>query len=283
MIFAIVIRTSHIIWASTSAATFFRTALNSSLQDSRSDLEILTTDILIRKLNQLNPADSNASKRSHICIICSSSFSKKTNLNRHISQYHNSKKLFYCDECNLRYSRKKHLSRHLATHVRNLHVIFESITETRESYVSPVKSYLQYLTNSRLQNLFHKFSTVYDEIFPRTPCSHCEELLIDTDIKWTAYDSEISYCLWTWFSISLHTHSDIVNERKMTFCDRCDKTLQISSMTDFWSKKLLNLKQRSRSFLSPLALKTNLNRTSKTEDRSNPEYSYRNLIDSKCS
>ena len=190
---------------------------------------------------------------------------------------------FRCDICDFTFERKNRLSKHFKIHIRNFDFVFDKITKSWANHTFSTTFYLQYLTNSIIRKFFEQFTTIYDRIFLKTSCFHCEKLFIDIDVKWVNYDAEINYCFWTWLSIFFHIRENVDDERSVFICVKCNTKSQTSLMIEFWSQKLLSLHQRSRSFLSFLTLHTNLRKISSIEDRSNFEYIYRNMIDSKCS
>ena len=57
----------------------------------------------------------NVRKKSFICEICNDHFTRKSNLNIHISSAHEEKKLFRCEICEKNFAKKNNLTQHLAT------------------------------------------------------------------------------------------------------------------------------------------------------------------------
>ena len=141
----------------------------------------------------------------------------------------------------------------------------------------PTEPYLRYVTNPTIQDVFHKFNTIYDKIFPKTPCSHCGELKVDAEVKWCEFDPWNDYTLWTWLSTPLHIRRIRGGQREVALCEGCTKKPKAPPTSGPWPEELLCLEQRSRPFLSPIILTTNLGRTTGAGDNVDHQYTYRTL------
>ena len=231
---------------------------------------------MIKKLNKKNLFNSIVSSiQQHICIICDNVFAKKNNLIRHIEKNHENFKEYYCKMCTRKFKRDYHLRKYEIVHFKNIDVVYDRVFKNREISMFVIESYFQYLTNSTIQNVFHKFIIIYDKIFSRTLCSYCEKLKIETEVKWNNFDFFNDYTLWIWLSISLHTKKLKNDQIEIVFCEKCTKNSKTFSISNFWSKKLLCLKQRSKLFLSSIVLNTNLKKTTSANDNFNFHYTYR--------
>ena len=243
---------------------------------NETNLEMLIISNLIKELNKKDSFNSAASSiQQHICIICDNVFAKENNLIRHIEKSHENLRKYYCKMCTRKFKRDYHLRKHEIVHFRNIDVVYDRVFKNREVSMSVIESYLQYLTNSTIQDVFHRFIIIYDKIFSRTFCSYCEKLKVEIEVKWNNFDFFNDYTLWIWLSISLHTKKLKNDQIEIALCEKCTKNSKTSSISNFWSEELLCLKQWSRSFLSSIVLNTNLEKTTNANDNLNSHYTYR--------
>lgn len=125
----------------------------------------------------------------------------------------------------------------------------------------------------RVYRLFRK---KYDLKFPDTPCAHCGQLLLSRQITWIHFDCQEVYGLTEvlGFPVRQRTRRD---ERQVAICKACKKQQGSPINCGPWPECLLALPQRSRVFLSPLALQTSLGRTQSHQAIHNPYSTYRTL------
>ena len=172
--------------------------MNLSIQNSMSNFSLLNTTSLIRNLNFIRSINATTLfRRSHVCTMCDVIFFKKFNLKKHINQFHIRIMFFRCDICDFTFERKNRLSKHFKIHIKNFDFVFDKITKNWANHTFSTTFYFQYLTNSIIRKLFEQFITIYDRIFSKTLCFHCEKLFIDIDVKWVNYDAKINYYFWT--------------------------------------------------------------------------------------
>lgn len=125
-------------------------------------------------------------------------------------------------------------------------------------------------------NLMERFRSKYDKSFPEFPCSYCGVLLLQRSIKWIKRSIGMEYPLTSTFGYEV-----IVKERNgiefIAVCYSCNIKPRLPPNSGPWPVELIELPQRSRIFLSPVSLQTNLGRTQSYNQSHNPYSTYRTL------
>ncbi len=130
--------------------------------------------------------------------------------------------------------------------------------------------------NIAFMRLYTRFRNKYDLQFPDTPCAYCSQLLLPRNIVWERFKPEYEYPLSLELQILPNIHTK--NGRDyVAICKTCKAIPGHINNPGPWPKCLLDLPHRSRMFLSPLTLHTNLGRTQSHQPWNNPYSTYRTI------
>jgi hypothetical protein len=130
--------------------------------------------------------------------------------------------------------------------------------------------------NSAFMRLYARFREKYDFQFPDTPCAYCSQLLLPRNIIWERLKPGYEYPISE--KLQLSPTMQIKNGHEcIAICKGC-KTIPGRIINPGpWPQCLLDLPHRSRMFLSPLTLQTNLGRTQSSRQVHNPYSTYRTI------
>ena len=148
----------------------------------------------------------------------------------------------------------------------------EIIVSIRTAYVSNIDVSVSqlYLQHTAFRKLLQDFRTKYNRRFPRTACSFCGILMFLDDTKWSVFEEDVEYGLYMILRQPLHYKFDDDGQRLVAVCAPCQKHPRAMPQIGPWPDEIMSLPHRSRTFLSPLKLMTNLGRTQGAGDiRSN--------------
>jgi hypothetical protein len=141
-------------------------------------------------------------------------------------------------------------------------------------------AYISMEQDPKFLRTLNRYASIYHRSFPRTPCSHCAILLLNRHIVWSEKHEDFDYNLSTTLNVPLVERvvcRNGVNVNCVAICRICSQRPRSPPGAGPWPDVLLLLPQRSRKFLSPLTLQTNLGRTRSHHKHINPFSTYRTL------
>lgn len=117
------------------------------------------------------------------------------------------------------------------------------------------------MSHTAFQKALKKFRLSQSQAFHNIPCSHCGILQFPRETHWIDLDEEEIYALKSNLQIDLRVKQSENCIDQIPVCNNCSKNPVTMPEIGPWPKELIILPQRNRTYLSPLALQTNLGRT----------------------
>ena len=240
-----------------------------TIEEPDSTTAAYDTRAAVRDFNAQHAANVQRQSR-YVCNTCGAAFRRKSARTRHLL-VHTSDRPWRCEQCNRSFRRRDHMDRHILTHQRG-EMEPQLIVPNRAAYVCNIDVPVSqlYLRHTAFQKLLQEFQTRHNRRFPKTPCSFCGVLMFLDESKWSTFDGTLQYGLCTVLHQRLHSKFGVNGERLVAVCGSCKKHPRSMPRIGPWPDELMSLPHRSRTFLSPLKLMTNLGRTQGAGDfRSN--------------
>ena len=235
-------------------------------------------------LRTLQPTVAPASQRIahqanlHSCPRCRQSFSTARDRDRHFATLHSLDRPYSCLPCQRSFARQDHLQRHQRS---------RQCQSTRQNQATdplaqdcPIPSSTaheqQATSDPPFQRLIQRFHDKYNLELPNIPCAHCGGLNFMTTMAWMPHESDAVYNLAVLLHHELYRSMD--GDRQMVaVCTSCKRQPQRPPFVKLWPTVLLSVPQRSRMFLSPLRLMTNLGKQHGATSNPNPFLTYRSM------
>jgi hypothetical protein len=203
------------------------------------------------------------------CTQCSETFQRVQDLCRHMNSLHNPDQPHYCHQCRRSFGRADHLKRHIPTHdsievfelsLEALGILSATEEESKAAPEPEVWLTPSYQCDAGFQALAKRFVEDFNLHFPDVPCPHCGVLCLKRDIKWKESHPDINFEARDRFDLTCVTRSHSETDQ-IAVCRWCFKRPRPALPQQHWPDVLMNTPPRSRIFLSPLQLNSNLGRT----------------------